>query len=335
MNINFYQHEYIFKTKSSDFFVQMLQEQGHIVTIINSHSAEEVNSESADLIILWHSDHLIASKRLTSIPLICIPMLDGSLDCTVSHYRRFSEVVYFCFSEVHHNFIALAGLRSFYLQYWPKMGKVNNQQNEKRIFFWERTPGQVNSKIVRELFRSNDFSITVRSHHDPCYLPVDNRFIRDSKRLSVSDNWYGHQEYLQLISEHGYFIAPREWEGIGLSFLEAMSVGCVVVARNNPTMSEYITNGINGYLYDSKYEIVLKNFEEIRTNSIERLKKGNMEFERDFNRIFVDAFFEAREKRYLPKKSFLPRHLRLRDFILWRKVKRNSLVILKALTDKL
>jgi glycosyltransferase involved in cell wall biosynthesis len=46
------------------------------------------------------------------------------------------------------------------------------------------------------------------------------------------------------------FVAPRRFEGIGLSFLEAMARGQVVIAENNATMNEYIVHDVNGLLYE-------------------------------------------------------------------------------------
>jgi glycosyltransferase involved in cell wall biosynthesis len=56
--------------------------------------------------------------------------------------------------------------------------------------------------------------------------------------------------YHQLLERCDIFIAPREYEGIGMAVLEAMSLGKVVAAPNNPTMNEYIVDGRNGILFD-------------------------------------------------------------------------------------
>jgi glycosyltransferase involved in cell wall biosynthesis len=44
-------------------------------------------------------------------------------------------------------------------------------------------------------------------------------------------------------------MAPRTYDGIGQSFLEAMSYGIKVIASDSPTMNEYIRHNHNGYLY--------------------------------------------------------------------------------------
>ena len=46
-----------------------------------------------------------------------------------------------------------------------------------------------------------------------------------------------------------FYIAPRVYEGIGMSFLEAMARGRCVVAADHPTMNEYIEHGKTGFLF--------------------------------------------------------------------------------------
>ncbi len=54
---------------------------------------------------------------------------------------------------------------------------------------------------------------------------------------------------MDIVSACNVYIAPRLFEGIGFSFLEAMSMGKAVIAADHPTMNEYIIHGVNGYLF--------------------------------------------------------------------------------------
>jgi glycosyltransferase involved in cell wall biosynthesis len=92
---------------------------------------------------------------------------------------------------------------------------------------------------------------------------------------------------LDLIKEKGIYIAPRELEGIGMSFLEAMAIGKAVIAVNNPTMNEYIEHGKNGYLFDLKNpkEIDLSNIEQIQKNAYEFMRNGRKKWEKDMHKI--------------------------------------------------
>ncbi len=53
-----------------------------------------------------------------------------------------------------------------------------------------------------------------------------------------------------MLSKSNVYFAPGLYEGIGLSFLEAMAMGMCVVAPNTATMNEYIIHGVNGLLYN-------------------------------------------------------------------------------------
>jgi glycosyltransferase involved in cell wall biosynthesis len=63
-----------------------------------------------------------------------------------------------------------------------------------------------------------------------------------------SDGPLPRQDYLGLFNQANIFIAPRLSEGVGLTFIEALARGCAVFAYNAPTMNEYISSGMNGYL---------------------------------------------------------------------------------------
>jgi hypothetical protein len=65
----------------------------------------------------------------------------------------------------------------------------------------------------------------------------------------ATEQWGSHAEHLKRIAESQIFIAPRRFEGIGMAFLEAMAMGCVVVAENQATANEYILHGSTGLLY--------------------------------------------------------------------------------------
>jgi glycosyltransferase involved in cell wall biosynthesis len=61
------------------------------------------------------------------------------------------------------------------------------------------------------------------------------------------------QAYFNIASEANIYIAPRSVEGVGLTFIEALSRGSAVVAYNGPTMNEYIRHKENGYLCSNVY----------------------------------------------------------------------------------
>lgn len=89
------------------------------------------------------------------------------------------------------------------------------------------------------------------------------------------------------IQECDIYIAPREYEGIGMSFLEAMAMGKAVIALNNPTMNEYIVNNQTGYLYDKNNPkpINFSNISNIRKNTHQYMKNGYKNWNKEKNKI--------------------------------------------------
>jgi glycosyltransferase involved in cell wall biosynthesis len=89
-----------------------------------------------------------------------------------------------------------------------------------------------------------------------------------------------------MLKKSNIYIAPRKIEGIGISFLEAMSLGLVVIAYNYGTMNEYIKHNYNGYLFNSEtIQINFDNLEEVRNNSKNMVREGWEKWEKDKNII--------------------------------------------------
>jgi len=63
---------------------------------------------------------------------------------------------------------------------------------------------------------------------------------------------------LKRTSEANLILAPRLTEGVGMTFLEFICRGGVVLANNAPTMSEYIKSGENGFIFDNEYASIKK-----------------------------------------------------------------------------
>jgi len=178
------------------------------------------------------------------------------------------------------------GFESIYVKYFPKPQEfVPGNKNE--VFFWQRLTN-INIKNIINLFEKKDLKIHIHKAIDP-----NQEFIQpsreDEKKYQITySEWFETREQMwDLIKKKGIYIAPRELEGIGLSFLEAMAMGKAVVAIDNPTMNEYIEHNKTGYLFDlSKPEnIDLSNIENIQKNTYEFMQKGYAEWEKNKKKI--------------------------------------------------
>ena len=78
-----------------------------------------------------------------------------------------------------------------------------------------------------------------------------------------------------------------------MSFLEAMAMGKVVIAIDNPTMNEYIINNETGYLFNLKRpEVInLSNIDRIQKNTYEYVCAGYLKWESSKNLIikFIES----------------------------------------------
>jgi hypothetical protein len=119
------------------------------------------------------------------------------------------------------------------------------------ILYWNRT-GLASPRFLKELctalkadrlyFRGDvDTGVPAEAHFE-----LSQR-LGPARVHDVSGIMMRH-EYLEVLQRCNVFIAPRSLEGVGLTFLEAMTAGCAVLAFDAPTMNEYISHGVNGLL---------------------------------------------------------------------------------------
>ena len=100
---------------------------------------------------------------------------------------------------------------------------------------------------------------------DPRYKKKDLSKI-DKKSISITrSTWFEKKEDLEKkMKKSAIYIAPRKYEGIGMAFLHAMSIGRCVIAPDFSTMNEYIKSGhfytILGYFknFAIKFKQILK-----------------------------------------------------------------------------
>lgn len=60
----------------------------------------------------------------------------------------------------------------------------------------------------------------------------------------------GREELIEYLSAASLFVSASEYEGFGISAVEAMAAGCVVVLNDIPAFNELVNHSKNGYLSD-------------------------------------------------------------------------------------
>jgi len=80
-----------------------------------------------------------------------------------------------------------------------------------------------------------------------------------------------HQKLIREFSNYNFFLSTSTYEGNPKSILEALSSQCIVFATNIPNHQELIEDGVNGFLYSDKKELIEK-FDFIKNNLLEQSK---------------------------------------------------------------
>ncbi|NCY21279.1 glycosyltransferase [bacterium] len=195
------------------------------------------------MLILFQLDYLAFWCR-HFCPVVVLPMHDQSRLSPDSALGSLREVGWISFSKSLHQRLGGLGLDSRYFQYAPDPDQYRPVRwgRTPRGYFWERMPRDLDRTAVRAMARALG------------NLPVEVRSLPDVSLVQGSGEkiWKNRQDYLKELQKFHVYFAPRKYEGIGMTFLEAMAMGMCVVAENAPTANEYILSGRNGILYGSQ-----------------------------------------------------------------------------------
>lgn len=130
------------------------------------------------------------------------------------------------------------------------------------LFYWNRT-GIINPDFLEQLCSALNVQVLIfRDHLDPG-ISQSARYDLPSKigntTVETVKGPLSRQEYLEFLSRSNIYIAPRIIEGVGLSFIEAMTQGSLVLGYHAATMSEYIEHKKTGYLFRT-FHLSARNF---------------------------------------------------------------------------
>lgn len=283
-------HSYHQKTKSADFILDILKTKYQIekfyfdpyndsFTIFNN-----LKGNNYEIVVFWQiSPELEKIKTVLSAKqFVFFPMYDASKNEGYDFWYSYKNVKIINFSKALHNKLVQMGLDSHYIQFFPKPTDTCISGNSKQIYFWQRIT-KINFPLIKKLFSKIDIEkIHIHKAIDPKHTFTEPN--NSSKYKIEYSTWYDNKEdMLKDIQQAAIYIAPREYEGIGMSFLEAMAIGKCVIAPNYPTMNEYIIHNQNGILYDLGNPFPLDNFNpvELGTNAYETVKSGYKKWEKE------------------------------------------------------
>jgi len=253
-------HSYHKKTASSSFFHNIIKEAFDQTEIFWDDSwqdgtvvsAEIINSRGADTIFFFQVLYpALYYKRLSCTRIYHIPMYDGALGWSDLRWLKWRKLNFINFSStLHQRFVAL-GMRSFLIQFYPDC-IARMSDGAKKGILWPHRSAVINESLIASLIGgSGEDSILIHEVNDPSVEPVEIVQFQALGLAVEKTSWFESKEtYMEKLEKTRYFMAPREFEGIGFTFLEAMACGACVIAANRPTMNEYIRHGENGILYN-------------------------------------------------------------------------------------
>lgn len=197
-----------------------------------------------DLYVFFQFDFLAYGFIAAGHNVVIVPMVDGSASYGSEHWKYLTKGRFISFSRTLHNFLRIQGITSFAIQYWPEPKVYESPQHES-IYYWPR--GHHNYISTRAILDSTRLypNLELRVRESSTQESILDYSRVSNPRLKVI-GIDGQHEHLEEIRRSSIFVAPRPSEGIGQSFLEAMSYGRCVIARKFPTMSEYLVNRKTG-----------------------------------------------------------------------------------------
>lgn len=243
-------------TSGSVGFIQQLFETEFSVEVVlgesNLYQIQTLSRIHPDaVIVLWQTEFLAPWLTAKGHKVLTFPMYDGCAHAPKSYFKILDNTYLFNFSKSIHQKSLLAKVVSYQLNWYPTVDNTPIVTNKKdRLFYWLRRPeSSLSESSISAYFSPYIDGIHIHDRPDG-YNLVSSISQTPNRFVNVSSWFEDKEELMTLIGESKYYIAPRETEGIGMAFLEAMSRGCIVFANRNSTHDQYIYDGHNGFLID-------------------------------------------------------------------------------------
>lgn len=225
MNILFVDHACHKKTRSADFFLDILRAQHtvdcHYYDTYYDCKIPQDKIAAADLIIFWEFLPGRFKIAVNGKPCLFVPMYDNEWG-SKWQWRRIARsgmsVLSFCDALTRH--AKSCGVKNILTVHYAMAPSrfPQNTGDPRKALYWDR--GNFPESTIRALFEADVLD-----------------------ELVVQRDFLPPEEYAALLDRFGVYVAPRAKEGIGMAFLEQIARGKCVIAHDDATMNEYITDG--------------------------------------------------------------------------------------------
>ena len=290
-------HSHHRETGSSNFFLGLLKELAAVDVYWDEGwlgrdnlDLREIVGRGYDVTVLYQTERHAKFLSDSGRRVVFVPMYDSCLPFTESFWQELTNIEILCFCRTLFEQLHALGLRAKYTQFFPNPAHFEvNTEREYAGFFWRRRH-EPRWETLRSLVGDSELSwINVHEAPDLDSPPPATISESDQKRYRLRFSAWSEDRstYLEALRQAGIYFAPRLHEGIGMSFLEAMAMGKAIVAPNNPTMNEYLTHNVNGYLFDPEdpRPIDLRRFREMGGMARQTIERGHLRWKRSREEI--------------------------------------------------
>lgn len=291
--ILFIGHSYHQVTKSSAFFLERLELMGQVITMFDDCAGGVVRQDyfataaPYDIVVVWQLPKVISQFAISDNRrnIVYVPMFDAVFRLGPDFWQSLKHIKIVCFSNALQAICLTHGLDSFFIQYYPEwMELAPAGYITKSLFFWQRRASP-NWETVSSILPPAQFH---HMHHhvaiDPGFEVPLEQLVHPAEseiasgRSGISDWFPNKADLLDKLKRCNLFFLPREREGIGMSFLDAMKTGLVPVGFDRSTYNEYVVDGLNGFIVGKQQQLVLPDIHPIAQSMRHYMLKGRMNY---------------------------------------------------------
>lgn len=258
----------------------------------------------APVVMTWHTDyakylfhkhHSLGVVKLVAKRLMAI-MYSRTTIITVPSYK--AKNILDGYGLKHPNTVIPNGimLERFYQDFTPEQRKAllkqhNIDENKKILIIISRLSAEKNISELIEFFPA-------LVEKDPDLHLVIAGTGPDEKHLHNLTEKLGMSEHITFVGfvkpEETYryyklgvvFLSASTFEMHSLTYLEAMACGLPLICRNDPCLQDVLTDGFNGYIYNTQEEFTEKALKLLQNESLRKEMAKNslqrsMEFSED------------------------------------------------------
>lgn len=261
MKILFLDHVFHRKTKSSNFFMDLIKENFDWVDVeyVDTECPSDIKALRSkrihDLVIIWQLDYLAPIFLAAGYRTVVVPMYDGSANMPYEHWIGMSRASFVNFSRTLHERVIAAGCRSLTVKYFlppVEEGQLPTFENLRGILWMRRPQDGLTPKLVQRMLDGQLTSLHVHNAPDDGNPRKLSEPEYETSAFQITESHWVRDTnaYLAALPRCNVFVAPRMSEGIGMAMLEAFSRGLLVIANDDAVHNEYVSNWVNGILFN-------------------------------------------------------------------------------------